>query len=236
MKLNSTLVLTLILLSLMLGAGFVSAMWGVAVGQAALKGVTQPDVRPTNKLAGNKRISTGKEGLAILPEKDILAKVKAQMNTKTKASKDNKKKPAAKTNTQSTREKNPSEKSMLEARAVNSPMEFPLKSQNQGVTLQLRSARQQGGSLLLNVSMKNESPSAVRFLYSFLNVTDDSGHAVSAVTEGLPGELPPNGEEFSGIVSIPTAMLENAKKLSLKLTDYPNQKLQLQMSEIPVAR
>jgi hypothetical protein len=69
-----------------------------------------------------------------------------------------------------------------------------------------------------------------------LNVTDDQGRALSAITEGLPGELPPTGEAFSGTVSIPTALLEDAKKLSMTLTDYPDQKLQLKMSEIPVAR
>jgi hypothetical protein len=104
------------------------------------------------------------------------------------------------------------------------------------VTLEVRSASQQGGSLLLNVSLKNDGANAVRFLYSFLNVTDDQGRALSAITEGLPGELPPNGQEFSGTVSIPTALLENAKRLSLTLTDYPDQKLQLKMSEIPVVR
>jgi len=31
-------------------------------------------------------------------------------------------------------------------------------------------------------------------------------------------------------------LLENAKRLSLTLTDYPDQKLQLKMSEIPVVR
>jgi hypothetical protein len=59
---------------------------------------------------------------------------------------------------------------------------------------------------------------------------------LSAITEGLPGEVPANGEEFTGTVSIPTALLEDAKSLSLTLTDYPDQKLQLKMSEIPIAR
>ena len=59
---------------------------------------------------------------------------------------------------------------------------------------------------------------------------------MSAITEGLPGELPADGQEFSGTVSIPTALLEDSKKLSLTLTDYPDQKLQLKMSEIPVVR
>jgi len=52
----------------------------------------------------------------------------------------------------------------------------------------------------------------------------------------LPGELPPDGQEYSGTVSIPAALIENAQKLSLTLTDYPDQRLQLKMSEIPVAR
>ena len=54
--------------------------------------------------------------------------------------------------------------------------------------------------------------------------------------EDLPAELPPNGQVFYGTVSIPTALLENAKEVSLTLTDYPGQKLQLQISGIPVAK
>ena len=64
----------------------------------------------------------------------------------------------------------------------------------------------------------------------------EQGRALSAITEGLPGELPPDGQEYNGTVSIPSALIENAQKLSLTLTDYPDQRLQLKMSEIPVAR
>ncbi|NJL23691.1 MAG: hypothetical protein HC895_27475, partial [Leptolyngbyaceae cyanobacterium SM1_3_5] len=46
MKVNSTLALTLVLLTAMVGAGVVSAAWGYAVGGEALKGVTQPNGRP----------------------------------------------------------------------------------------------------------------------------------------------------------------------------------------------
>jgi uncharacterized protein affecting Mg2+/Co2+ transport len=113
---------------------------------------------------------------------------------------------------------------------------LPIKSEDRGVTLEIRSANQEGGSLLLNVSLKNQGGNAVRFLYSFLNVTDEQGRTLSAITEGLPGELPANGQEYSGTVSIPTALIENAQRLSLSLTDYPDQKLQLKMSEIPVVR
>jgi len=40
MKLNSTVLLTLILLTTMLGAGCISAVWGFTVGHEALKAVT----------------------------------------------------------------------------------------------------------------------------------------------------------------------------------------------------
>jgi len=235
MKINPTLAFTLVLLFLMLSAGFVSGLWGFTIGHAALKGVTQPDVRPTKKLASNKSSAT-KEGVELLREPELITRAKAQMKGKGKNSKADKNKDEEKTSSESTEEKKLAEKPATENKEANAQLEFPLKTQNQGVTLQVSSVRQEGGSLLLNVSMKNEGAQAVRFLYSFLNVTDDQGRSLSAVTEGLPGELPPTGQEFSGTVSIPSALLDDAKKLSLTLTDYPEQKLKLQTSEIPVQR
>ena len=240
MKLNSTVALTLILLAMMLGAGFVSAMWGFTVGHEALKGVTQPDVRPTKKLADNQNAASGKEGVAILREEDILLNVKEYIKNKGESSKqtDKEDEQAKNTETKEAQDKPSPESLTTQASftSTNSDLKLPIKSQDRGVTLEVNSATQQGGSLLLNVSLKNEGSDAVRFLYSFLNVTDDQGRALSAITEGLPGEIPANGEAFSGTVSIPSALIEDAKNLSLTLTDYPDQKLQLKMSEIPVAR
>ena len=239
MKFNSTVAPTLILLAMMLGAGFVSAMWGFTIGHEALKGVTQPDVRPTKKLAENQQVSLGKEGVPILREEDILVNVNEYIKGKIKDSKsenaEEKDNQADKTQSQQKPTPTPSA-TQASFTTTNPSLKLPVKSQDRGVTLEVRSATQQGGSLLLNVSLKNDGTNPVRFLYSFLNVTDDQGRALSAITEGLPGELPPNSEAFSGTVSIPTALLEDAKKLSLTLTDYPDQKLQLKMSEIPVAR
>ncbi|NEP55779.1 MAG: hypothetical protein F6K31_01955 [Symploca sp. SIO2G7] len=241
MKLNSTVALTLLLLAMMLGAGFVSAMWGFSLGHQALKGVTQPDMRPTKKLAGNQQKASdaqkAQEGVAILKEENILTNVKEYINNKGKEEQKNKQKEQP-SDTPEKEEQSSSEAPEAEASLAsnNSDSDLPIKSQDQGVTLEVRSANQQGGSLLLDVSLKNEGGDAVRFLYSFLNVTDDQGRALSAITEGLPGELPADGQEFSGTVSIPTALLEDSKKLSLTLTDYPDQKLQLKMSEIPVVR
>lgn len=116
------------------------------------------------------------------------------------------------------------------------PPGFPVSSKSQGVTWQIQSANYSGGALLLKVNFKNEGSKAVRFLYTFLDVTDDRGRALSANAQGLPTELPANGETFSGTVSIPTALLDDVNKLSMTLTDYPDQQLRLQISNIPVKR
>lgn len=247
MKLNSTVALTLILLAMMLGAGFVSSMWGFTLGHEALKGVTQPDVRPIKDVADKQKAAPGKEGLTILREEDILTKVNEYIkNTGKDAKPENKndaktenKDEQANNSSSSDADNQPSpEPSLTQASfaSANPNFNLPIKSEDRGVMLEIRSANQQGGSLLLNVTLKNQGVNAVRFLYSFLNVTDEQGRALSAITEGLPGELPPDGQEYSGTVSIPSALIENAQKLSLTLTDYPDQRLQLKMSEIPVAR
>ncbi|NJR58315.1 MAG: hypothetical protein HC769_05305 [Cyanobacteria bacterium CRU_2_1] len=86
---NSTVALTLILLSLMVSAGVASALWGYHLGRDSLKGVTQPDARPINNVAeGDAR----REGLTLLREEDILANVKARIeggaNPSTEATQD----------------------------------------------------------------------------------------------------------------------------------------------------
>lgn len=230
MKLNYTVVLTVTLLTLMLGAGYMSAVWGFALGHSALKSVAQPDARPTTRLKGRKATSPQQKAVVMLKEEDILATVKRRIEGKGKNVKP--KKPQAQNKKISSKE-TPADKTPLPEEYASQPG-FPITSRNQGVTLEVLSARYFGGTLLMKVNFKNEGSRGVRFLYSFLDVTDDQGRALSASTEGLPGELPPNGETFSGTVSIPAALLQDVKKLSMTLTDYPDQQLQLQMPEIPV--
>lgn len=230
MAVNSTVVLTLILLALMFGAGVTSSVWGFTIGREALKGTTQPDVRPSNNAGSGKQGNrASKDQVSILKEKDILTTVKARVEgrdpDKTTAPANTK---ADKASSQPATPKKPA--------TPNASAKFPLNSRDGGITLEVSAASQRSNSMLLDVSMKNEGSQPVRFLYSFLNVTDDRGRALSATAEDLPSELPPNGQVFYGTVSIPTALLENAKEVSLTLTDYPGQKLQLQISGIPVAK
>ena len=229
MAVNSTVVLTLILLALMFGAGVTSSVLGFTTGREALKGTTQPDVRPSNNAGSGKQGNpANKDQVSILKEKDILKTVKARIEGRDPEK-------AAPANTK-TDKASPKAATAKKPGAPNASNKFPLNSRDGGIVLEVSAASQRGNSMLIDVSMKNEGSQAVRFLYSFLNVTDNQGRALSATAEDLPAELPPNGQVYYGTVSIPTALLENAKEVSLTLTDYPGQKLQLQISGIPVAK
>ncbi|GAB1539561.1 hypothetical protein NUACC21_22280 [Scytonema sp. NUACC21] len=217
----------------MLGAGSVSAFWGFTLGSAALKGVTAPDARPTTKFASSKSATAQQAGLALLKEDEILKVVKARIDGKkaTKSTKQDKDNEETK-NTKQQQEQKPA--SVVEE---EKPQEgFPVSSESEGVSMSVQSARYSGGALLLRVKMQNKGKDSVRFLYSFLDVSDDKGRTLSASTEGLPSEIPANGPTYSGTISIPSAVLDDVKQISLSLTDYPEQKLRLQVSNIPVNR
>jgi hypothetical protein len=219
---NSTILVSLALLALMIGAGASTGSWGYKLGREALKGITQPDVRPTNNFTVTKNSLSGKAEVVFLKEKDILVNVnKAIANGGTGEEK----------KAQENSEKAKEEKAKT---AASSQQKLPIVSSDRGVVLEVYKVRRWGNSLVLDVNLKNEGEQSVRFLYSFLNVTDEQGRVLSASTEDLPGELPPNGRRYYGIVTIPVALLDDAKQLSVSLTDYPNQNLQLKMSGIPV--
>jgi hypothetical protein len=232
MKINSTVLLTLVLLILMMGAGSVSALLGFELGSSALKGVNTPDGRPTTKFASNKANSSQQGGLVLLKEDEILKIVKARIEGKTKAAKSEKLEDDDE-ETNSSKQK-PEEKPPVVEEKLQPG--FPVTALSEGVTMSVQSVRYSGGDLLLKVKMQNKGKDSVRFLYSFLDVTDDKGRTLSASTEGLPTELPANGPAFTGTVSIPTALLDDVKKISLALTDYPAQELKLEALNIPVER
>lgn len=235
MRVNSTVALTLILLSLMIGGGVVSASWGYALGREALKGITQPDVRPNSRGTSSTGSAPPGEGLVLLQEEDILTNVKARIQG------DRGNSPATPENAPSPADAaaNPATTNAateVVSTATSLQPGFPIVSRDRGVSLEIRSAQSQGGALVLEVNLQNNGSRPARFLYSFMNITDNRGRTFSANTEGLPGELPSDGDAFTGTVSIPLALLDGSETLSLALTDYPDQQLQLQVSGIPVVR
>ncbi|WP_417040469.1 hypothetical protein [Cylindrospermopsis raciborskii] len=231
MTTNSTAVLTLILVALMLMTGSVSAFLGFSMGSSALKGVTSPDGRPTSKLISSKNNDLQSVPISFLKEEDIINQVKKRIEQN-------------KTNNNRTREEEEetvSTEDKSQQKAQELPEEppqpgFPVVAESEGVNMSVRSASYSGGQLILKVKMHNQSDESVRFLYSFLDVTDDKGRVLTATTDGLPAELPGNGPIFTGKISIPTALLNDVSSLTLSLTDYPAQKLKLQLSDIPVEK
>ena len=219
---NPTLALTLILLTLMAGAGAVSASLGYNLGREALKGITQPDLRPTAVGEGGQK--PRRETMVIVPESKTISEMEKRLRGGAQAPESSPVAAPAAT---------PSPSSDFVAVAPQAG--FPLLGQSQGMTLSVDSVQRQGDAVVLNVSLKNTSGRPVQFLYSALNLSDNQGRTFSANTQGLPAEVPPNGESFSGTVSIPSALVQESQTLSLSLENYPDQQIQLQVSNIPLA-
>ena len=211
---------------MMLMAGSGSAYISYLMGQEALKGVTQPDVSSEKGLEKKKVVGTHK-GLKLVNEKEILVEIYNLTQGTKKSSNQVKKATPEKFNQLINFNQQPEN---------NNNVLFPIRDEVDGVSIEIVKAQQQGNSLLLNVTLKNEGSKAVRFLYSFLDVRDDRGRALSAISDGLPGELPANGKSFNGTLKIPTVLLDDTQKISLTLTDYPEQKLELKLRDIPVTR
>jgi hypothetical protein len=210
---------------MMFGAGLFSSSWGYKLGREALKEISQPDMRPSH-LTGKKGNGERKDSLQMLKEDDILKSVKQRMEGK-----------GDETTLQAASTPKPETQPQPEVTETPSPQSvFPIVSRDGGITLQVTSASRKGSSLQLKVSLKNEGEQSVRFLYSFLNVTDDKGRALSASVDELPGQVPPDNTVYTGVVTIPTVLLDNASELAMSLTDYPDQNLQLQMSGIPIVK
>lgn len=81
MSVNPTVVLTLVLLSLMVGAGFVSGSGGYALGREALRGITQPDGRPNNQIGSTESAAEplDRENIVFLDEAEIIKAVESRM-------------------------------------------------------------------------------------------------------------------------------------------------------------
>ena len=226
-----TLWLILALFLMMICAGVGSSYLAYILGQEALKAVTQPEVNTEDPVNQKRPLGGDHKGLKIINEKEILVKVNNRINSHNNQNNKNR---------SSVSQAKPYNSRVIanyesQSKPVDSKL-FPMQDSSQGITLELSNARYQGSSLLLSLNLKNESQQSVRFLYSFLNVRDDRGKPLSAITEGLPGEIPANGKKFQGTLRIPAILLDDTKTISLTLTNYPEQNLELDLKQIPVTR
>jgi len=226
MKLNSTATFTFVLLFLMGSAGVVSSMGGFSVGTEALKGVRQPDSRPnkaSNSSGGNpQKRTSGQAEITLLKEEDILKAAKEKVSSSLKAGA--KPDPIA--------DQKDVIKETSEARKTN--QQFPYVAKDKEVTIEVTAIRRQEDTVSFDVSLKNDGSKAVNFLYSFLTITDDQGRLLNGETTGLPPELAAKSDRVMGTVKVSSSLLANASKVSLQLSDYPDKKIQLEVSDIPI--
>jgi hypothetical protein len=232
-NLNPSVTLTLVMLAMLLGTSCVSAYIGSLLGSVAIEGVTQPDVDLDRKAQAEtdekQKTASKNKGLMVLDEKEIIASVYDRI-------KNSKSKPESEAKLVADKETELKVEPENAFDATNRPEVFPIQNKVEGITLEVAKVSKEDNSLLLDINMKNEGSQTVKFLYSFLELRDDQNRPLSAITDGLPAELPANKENFSGTVKIPATLLENARTISLSLADYPEQKIQLKLSDIPVVK
>ena len=228
MNLKLTLILIGTIILMMLAGGSASAYIGYLMGREALKVVTQPDINSEQSLDKKQPVGGTHKGLKIVTEREILINVYNYIEAKKKGNRFVEQSLNQQLLDESTNKSSASD--------TDKDLAFPIRNRSGDVTLEVSQAHREGNSLTLNVKMKNEGSESRRFLYSFLDVRDDRGRPLSAITEGLPGQLPANGKNFSGKFRIPLVLVDQTRNISLTLTDYPEQNLELKLERIPVGR
>ena len=227
---QSTFLLIFVLLLMMFAGGSASAYIGYLMGREALKVVTQPDTNSQESVSKAKAGSGSHKGLKIIEEQEILVQVYDHIYRQTKKNQSNNSQQSYTKSKSSLVNNNESKQETIISGFV------PIRDSSGGVTIEVSQAKFQGSSLILGVNLKNESSNSVRFLYNFMDVRDDQNRPLSTITEGLPGELPPNGKKFQGHLIVPLSLLNNSRNISLTLKDYPEQELELKLEKISITR
>ena len=232
LKFSSAAKLTLFLLSLMLliggGMGFLTYLFG----RDSLRGITQPDVNPFLNQAKDSE-QNPRQGISFLKEAELIKQVKAQTQGKSAAKATPKPKETSKAQEESQKDEKKAQKPKQSAKKA--PKSFPINLESQGVKLNIRSMEQKDDDLLLTVALVNTSNEPVQFIYTFLDVTDNQGFALSSEVTGLPETLPPNSETYVGSITVFDSPEDTIERLNLKLSDYPEQKVVLEVIDIQVA-
>lgn len=232
MKFQTTLAFTFLLLIAMVGAGTVSALYGFTIGFEALQGVKQPEVNPAQQLVRSRRDPQGEAstgGITLISERDVVVATYDKIHAQEQELKKNK---ATPTPPKNSFVKLP-EETPTAAETVSS---FPLRTQAQDMVLEITEAKALGSYWSMDVSLQNNGREATRFLYNFLEVKDQDGRLISAETDGLPSEIPANNQPYTGQIRMPMVLLGDSKKLSLRLSNYPDQVITLEIVDIPVVR
>jgi hypothetical protein len=113
-----------------------------------------------------------------------------------------------------------------------------IKAEQQGVLLKVESAQRTGDTVALQVVLRNKSGRSVRFLYSpsfnLLKVSDNRGQELDPYTTGLPAVVPPDGQDYAGVIEVAIDPQDKPSKLNLSLSEQVDGKLQLELPGIVV--
>ena len=227
LKSDRTLLLTSVLLFFMLAAGILSGVLGFVSGHEALKGVTQPDIRPNNNKGGNQQ-NINTKGLELIQEQELIATIKKQMGVEepkkdAQQAKDAKQKAAE------------FEKAVKSNPKTNFPaLKLPIVRDDQGISMTIKSIDSAGSNVKMEILIANRGSQPIYFGQG-INVTTEKSQNISSVTSGLPTTLPANGNEAKVSLTIPKTALDKIKNVSLQLTDT-DKKLQLEATGVPVGK
>ncbi len=225
-KSDRTLLLTSVLLFFMLAAGILSGVLGFVSGHEALKGVTQPDIRPNNNKSGNQQ-NVNTKGLELIQEKELIANMKKQMGVEepkkdAQQAKDAKQKAAA------------FEKAVKNDPKTGAPVsKLPMMRDDQGIALTIESVETKGSNVEMRLTLANNGSQPINFGQG-ITVTNGS-QGISSNTNGLPSSLAATGKEANFTLTIPKSALDKVKSVSLQLTDV-DKKLQLEATGVPVGK
>jgi hypothetical protein len=238
MKLDPAVGLLALLFMVMVGATSASAFWGYSLGRRALSGVTQPDIRRTNEAVqrDDDQVTGSRTRTSFKSEDEILSKVIARINESSAI--DPWSTPQVTVSPDSDSDSQPESSEVDpendDVSLVNYQQQFPLSTESNRVSMAINSVQQQDNAVQISVSLQNTGDRPVEFLYSLMDVLDDSGQPLSVRTDGLPQEIPPTSETFQGLITVPSVLIGTSNTLSLRLTDYPNQQVDLRINDIPL--
>ena len=223
---DRTLLLTSILLFFMLAAGIASGVLGFISGHAALKGVTQPDIRPNNTKNGSQQ-NLNTKGLELLQESELIASMKKQTGVEDP-------KQDAKQAQDAKKQAKAFETAVKNDPKVGIPVAtLPIVREDQGIVMAVKSVKSEGNNVKLEVTVSNQGSQPINFGQGTIEVKNDRDKGISSSTAGLPGTLPASGKEVKITLTIPKSALEKSKSVSLQLSDV-DKKLQLEASGVPV--
>ncbi len=210
----------------MLLAGIGSGVLGFISGHEALKGVTQPDIRPNNsKVSNSENLKT--KGLELVQEQEVIAGIKKQIGVEEP-------KKIAQQAKDAKKQANAFEKAVNnDPKAGIAAVQLPIVREDQGIEIAVRSIDAKTKDVKFEVTLVNRGSQAVNFGRNTVTVTTDRERTINAIATGLPSSLAANGREARLTISIPKSNLDRVKTVSLQLTDT-DKKLQLEVSGLPV--